>query len=89
MLVLASLLCTAQAFGPISRLTFGPSLVTNQLAVRSFPSRRIACAPSMNQDEIAELEAKLAEAKADLDPPRERRLLFTPAGLGHCPREAQ
>ena len=28
-------------------------------------------------------------AEADLDPPRERRLLFTPAGLGHCPREAQ
>jgi type II secretory pathway pseudopilin PulG len=27
-------------------------------------------------------------AEADLDPPRERRLLFTPAGLGHCPREA-
>jgi hypothetical protein len=63
MLVLA-LLSTAQAFGPISRLTFGPSLVTNQLAVRSFPSRRIACAPSMNQDEIAELEAKLAALKA-------------------------
>ena len=28
-------------------------------------------------------------AEADLDPPRERRLLFTPAGLDHCPREAQ
>ena len=28
-------------------------------------------------------------AEADVDPPRERRLLFTPAGLGHCPREAQ
>ena len=27
-------------------------------------------------------------AKADVDPPRERRLLFTPAGLGHCPKEA-
>ena len=35
------------------------------------------------------LTLQLAEAKADLDPPRERRLLFTPAGLGHCPREAQ
>ena len=35
------------------------------------------------------LTLKLAEAKADLDPSRERRLLFTPAGLGHCPREAQ
>ena len=34
------------------------------------------------------LTLQLAEAKADLDPPRERRLLFTPAGLGHCPREA-
>ena len=28
-------------------------------------------------------------AEADVDPPRERHLLFTPAGLGHCPREAQ
>ena len=28
-------------------------------------------------------------AEADLDPSRERRLLLTPAGLGHCPREAQ
>ena len=28
-------------------------------------------------------------AEADVDPSRERRLLFTPAGLGHCPREAQ
>jgi type II secretory pathway pseudopilin PulG len=28
-------------------------------------------------------------AEADLDTPPERRLLFTPAGLGHCPREAQ
>ena len=28
-------------------------------------------------------------AKADVDPPHERRLLLTPAGLGHCPREAQ
>ena len=27
-------------------------------------------------------------AEADLDPPRERHLLFTPAGLGHCPGEA-
>ena len=27
-------------------------------------------------------------AEADVDPPRERHLLFTPAGLGHCPREA-
>ena len=27
-------------------------------------------------------------AEADLDPPRERHLLFTPAGLGHCSREA-
>ena len=35
------------------------------------------------------LTLQLAEAKADLDPPRERHLLFTPAGLGHCPREAQ
>ena len=35
------------------------------------------------------LTLQLAEAKADLDPPRERRLLLTPAGLGHCPREAQ
>ena len=35
------------------------------------------------------LTLQLAEAKADLDPPRERRLLFTPAGLGHCPREVQ
>ena len=34
------------------------------------------------------LTLQLAKAKADLDPPRERRLLFTPAGLGHCPREA-
>jgi type II secretory pathway pseudopilin PulG len=34
------------------------------------------------------LTVQLVEAKADLDPPRERRLLFTPAGLGHCPREA-
>ena len=28
-------------------------------------------------------------AEADPDTPPERRLLFTPAGLGHCPREAQ
>ena len=28
-------------------------------------------------------------AEADEDMPHERRLLFTPAGLGHCPREAQ
>ena len=35
------------------------------------------------------LTLQLAEAKADLDPSRERRLLFTSAGLGHCPREAQ
>ena len=28
-------------------------------------------------------------AEADLDPSRERRLLFTPAGLDHCSREAQ
>ena len=28
-------------------------------------------------------------AEADVDPSRERRLLLTPAGLGHCPREAQ
>ena len=28
-------------------------------------------------------------AEADVEPPRERRLLLTPAGLGHCPREAQ
>ena len=35
------------------------------------------------------LTLQLAEAKADLDPPHERRLLLTPAGLGHCPREAQ
>ena len=35
------------------------------------------------------LTLQLAEAKADLDPPRERHLLFTPAGLGHCPREAR
>jgi len=34
------------------------------------------------------LTVQLAEAKADLDPPHERRLLLTPAGLGHCPREA-
>ena len=34
------------------------------------------------------LTLQLAEAKADHDPPRERRLLFTPAGLGHCPSEA-
>jgi type II secretory pathway pseudopilin PulG len=27
-------------------------------------------------------------AEADPDTPPERRLLFTPAGLGHCPREA-
>ena len=27
-------------------------------------------------------------AEADLDTPPERRLLFTPAGLGHCPSEA-
>ena len=35
------------------------------------------------------LTLQLAEAKADLDPSHERRLLLTPAGLGHCPREAQ
>ena len=35
------------------------------------------------------LTLQLAEAKADVDPSRERRLLLTPAGLGHCPREAQ
>ena len=34
------------------------------------------------------LTLKLAEAKADLDPSHERRLLLTPAGLSHCPREA-
>ena len=34
------------------------------------------------------LTLQLAEAKADLDPSHERRLLLTPAGLGHCPREA-
>jgi type II secretory pathway pseudopilin PulG len=28
-------------------------------------------------------------AEADLAPPRERRLLLTPAGLGHCSREGQ
>jgi type II secretory pathway pseudopilin PulG len=28
-------------------------------------------------------------AEADPDTPPERRLLLTPAGLGHCPREAQ
>ena len=28
-------------------------------------------------------------AESDLGPPSTRRLLFTPAGLGHCPREAQ
>ena len=28
-------------------------------------------------------------AEADVDLPHERHLLFTPAGLGHCPREAQ
>ena len=28
-------------------------------------------------------------AEADVDPSRERRLLLTPAGLGHCPKEAQ
>ena len=28
-------------------------------------------------------------AEADVDPSRERRLLLTPAGLGHCPGEAQ
>ena len=33
------------------------------------------------------LTLQLAEADGDL--PHERRLLFTPAGLGHCPREAQ
>ena len=33
------------------------------------------------------LTLQLAEADEDL--PHERRLLFTPAGLGHCPREAQ
>ena len=35
------------------------------------------------------LTLQLAEAKADFDPPRERRLLLTPAGLGHCSREGQ
>ena len=35
------------------------------------------------------LTLQLAEAKADLDPPHERRLLFTPAGLDHCSREAR
>ena len=34
------------------------------------------------------LTLQLAEAKADLAPPRERHLLLTPAGLGHCPGEA-
>ena len=33
------------------------------------------------------LTLQLAEADGDL--PHERHLLFTPAGLGHCPREAQ
>jgi type II secretory pathway pseudopilin PulG len=33
------------------------------------------------------LTLQLAEADGDL--PHERRLLLTPAGLGHCPREAQ
>ena len=33
------------------------------------------------------LTLQLEEADADSTP--ERRLLFTPAGLGHCPREAQ
>ena len=33
------------------------------------------------------LTLQLAEADGDL--PHERRLLFTPAGLGHCPREAR
>ena len=33
------------------------------------------------------LTLQLAEADGDL--PHERRLLFIPAGLGHCPREAQ
>ena len=28
-------------------------------------------------------------AEADADTPPERRLLLTPAGLGHCPREAR
>jgi type II secretory pathway pseudopilin PulG len=28
-------------------------------------------------------------AESDPGPPPARRLLFTPAGLGHCPREAQ
>ncbi|MDA7432973.1 hypothetical protein N8506_03755 [Synechococcus sp. AH-601-N23] len=28
-------------------------------------------------------------AESDPAPPPERRLLLTPAGLGHCPREAQ
>ena len=28
-------------------------------------------------------------AESDPGPPPERRLLFTPAGLGHCPREVQ
>ena len=28
-------------------------------------------------------------AEADADSTRERHLLFTPSGLGHCPREAQ
>ena len=32
------------------------------------------------------LTLQLAEADGDL--PHERRLLLTPAGLGHCPREA-
>lgn len=62
-LVLASLLSNAQAFSRINRLAFGPSLVTHQLNGRNFASRRIACAPSMSQDEIAELEAKLAALK--------------------------
>ena len=33
------------------------------------------------------LTLQLAEADGDL--PHERRLLLTPAGLGHCPREAR
>ena len=33
------------------------------------------------------LTLQLAEADADSTP--ERRLLFTPSGLGHCPREAR
>lgn len=61
-LVLA-LLPTAQAYGYFSRAKFGAAGVANRPAVRSI-SRRLGGAPAMNEDEIAELETKLAALKA-------------------------